>query len=83
MEEEISLVEKYATVRIPLVDELIKKYCSGIKENICSVDSRKEAELIAFHVYREFEKRCVSEIIPLLIERHFKNLIQECWGNQK
>jgi len=83
MKEEISLDEKNVMAGAPLVNELIKKYCSGIKDNICSADSRKEAELIAYHAYQEFEKECVSEIIPLIVERHFKNLIQECWGNQK
>jgi hypothetical protein len=80
MEEEISLDEKFATDCIPLVDELIEKYCSGLKEKICAANSRKQAELIVNHAYREFEKRCVSEIMPLLLERHFKNLIKECWG---
>lgn len=83
MEEEISLDEKFATPCVPLVDELIEKYCSDLKQKICNANSRKQAESIASQAYGEFEKRCVSEIIPLLIERHFKDLIQKCWGNQK
>jgi len=83
MEEEISLDEEFATACVPLADELIEKYCSDLKQKICDANSRKQAELIANHAYREFERRCVSEIIPLLIERHFKKLIQECWGHRK
>ncbi|NIR48021.1 hypothetical protein GWN42_26650 [candidate division KSB1 bacterium] len=83
MEEEISLDERFVTACGPLVDELIEKYCSDLKQKICTANSRKQAELIANQAYREFERRCVSEIMPLLIERHFKNLIQQCWGDRK
>lgn len=83
MENEISLDEKFATDCIPLVDELIEKYCIDLKQKIYTANCRKQAELIAKNAYGEFGKRCISEIIPLLIERHFKNTIEECWGDQK
>lgn len=67
MEEEISLDKRDSITGAPLVDELIEKYCGGIKEKICSSNSRKQAVLIMHQAYGEFEKRCVSEIIPLII----------------
>jgi hypothetical protein len=83
MEEEISLEEKHTTACVPLVDELLQKYCGGLKQKVCNANSRKQSELIVHQAHKEFEKRCVSEIIPLLLKRHFEKLIQLCWGNQK
>lgn len=79
MEEEISLEKKYTSACVPLVDELIQKYCIALKPKICNANSPREAELIANHACREFKKQCISEIIPLLLKKHSENLIQKCW----
>ncbi len=81
MKEELLPNEQYFSTTLPYFDELLNRYCVGIKEKICSAHSRKEAELIVQNTYNQFSHSCVSEIVTDFLTHYFKNLLQECWEN--
>lgn len=80
MKEELLPNDQYYSATHPYFDELLTRYCSGIKEKICSAHSRREAELIVKNTCEHFSQSCVSEIIPTFLTRYFKKLIHQCWG---
>ncbi len=72
----------YFAARSPRDDELIEKYCLGIEERIRAAKDRNDAKQIAGDACRGFEQQCESEIIPLFLTRHVRELFEKYWGGQ-
>lgn len=73
----------YSSAKPPLYVELIEKYCNHLEEKIKSANSYQEANQIVTDICRGFEKECISEMLPLFLQKNVTEILKKYWPKQK
>ncbi|MBI5021523.1 MAG: hypothetical protein HZB59_08815 [Ignavibacteriales bacterium] len=82
MIEELVSETNYLNLSHSKQEELIAKYCAGIKYRISSVTAKSDANKIVNDVCKGLEKECKSDVIRSFLQQYVRDIYKNHWNEK-